>query len=100
MSIVGGIGQAGQAGRLIPSLPMPGEDDEDKGFGAVLGRALGEVNRLQIEAHDAATALAAGKGDLQEVVVAVQRADVAFQLVVQIRNKLLEAYQEVMRMPV
>ena len=41
-----------------------------------------------------------GTGDVHEAVIALQRADVMLQLTVQIRNKLVQAYQDVMRMPV
>ena len=41
-----------------------------------------------------------GTGDVHEAVIAMQRADTTLQLTVQVRNKLVQAYQEVMRMPV
>lgn len=71
-----------------------------EGFGATLGKALTEVNRLQMDAEQAASALAAGEANVADVVVTTQKADIAFQLTLQIRNKLLEAYQDVMRMQV
>lgn len=84
----------------LPAAPAATAARSASGFGATLGRALADVNRLQADAQAAATALAAGEGSLAETVVAVQKADIAFQLTLQIRNKLLEAYQEVMRMQV
>ena len=45
-------------------------------------------------------AVGEGKGDLQETMVALEKADVSFRLMMQIRNKVLEAYQEIMRMQV
>jgi flagellar hook-basal body complex protein FliE len=85
----------------LPARPGAGpEAGGGAGFGQALGQALAEVNRLHTDSQDAAARLAAGQGNTLDVVVAVQKADVAFQLVVQIRNKLLEAYQEVMRMQV
>jgi flagellar hook-basal body complex protein FliE len=41
-----------------------------------------------------------GSGDVHEAMIALQRADVMLQLTVQIRNKLVSAYQDVMRMPI
>jgi flagellar hook-basal body complex protein FliE len=71
------------------------------GFGAVLGRALGEVNELQLRGREAAIQLATGRApDLAATLLAIEKANVSFQFAVQIRNKLLEAYQEIMRMPV
>jgi flagellar hook-basal body complex protein FliE len=90
----------GRALEPAPIKPPALAGGEGPSFGEALGQALGEVNRLQQASHDAATELAAGRGNTLDTVVAIQQADVAFQLVVQVRNKLLEAYQEVMRMQV
>ena len=43
---------------------------------------------------------AKAKGDLQETMIALEKADVSFRLMMQIRNKVLDAYQEIMRMQV
>jgi flagellar hook-basal body complex protein FliE len=70
-------------------------------FNSHLKNALGEVNELQQKANQAIEQLVGeGKGDLQETIVAMERADVSFRLMMQIRNKVLEAYQEIMRMQV
>jgi flagellar hook-basal body complex protein FliE len=70
-------------------------------FGAHLHKALGEVNELQQKADQAIQQLVGeGKGDLQDTMVALEKADVSFRLMMQIRNKVLEAYQEIMRMQV
>jgi flagellar hook-basal body complex protein FliE len=70
-------------------------------FGAHLNNALGEVNELQQKADQAIQQLVGeGKGDLQDTMVALEKADVSFRLMMQIRNKVLEAYQEIMRMQV
>lgn len=70
-------------------------------FQAYLKRALGEVNDLQQQANQAIEQLIAGEqGDLQETIIALERADVSFRLMMQIRNKVLEAYQEIVRMQV
>jgi flagellar hook-basal body complex protein FliE len=95
LSSISGLAPA--APPAAPRIAKPGDDGE---FGAALGRALADVNRMQLEAQDSSRALAEGRADVLDTVMAVQKADVAFQLVVQIRNKLVEAYQEVMRMQV
>jgi flagellar hook-basal body complex protein FliE len=70
-------------------------------FGDALGRALAEVNGLQLEAQDAAHALAAGQPvDMAKTLVTIEKANISFQFALQVRNKLLEAYQEIMRMQV
>ena len=70
-------------------------------FGDILTRSLNEVNRLKLTADEAVTDLAAGKHkDLPQTMIALEKADVAFQLLMQIRNKIISAYESVMRMPV
>ncbi|MBN1809631.1 MAG: flagellar hook-basal body complex protein FliE [Planctomycetes bacterium] len=76
-----------------------GPGSADKNFGAYLKEALGEVNDLQIDADSAIEDLAAGRTeDISRVMLAVAKADLAFETMMQIRNKLLDAYQEIMRM--
>ena len=70
-------------------------------FDTHLKNAMGEVNELQQKAEQAIQQLAGeGKGDLQDTMIAIEKADVSFRLMMQIRNKVLEAYQEIMRMQV
>lgn len=70
-------------------------------FGQYLGQALGEVNRLQQEAEQAAVKLVTGEiEDVQQAVLAAEKAMLSLQLALQLRNKVLEAYQEIMRMSV
>lgn len=88
-------------GRLSPESPLPASADSDKSFGHFLSEALGEVNQLQSNAANASVRLAAGKvQDISEVVIASEKATIALQLTMQVRNKVVEAYQEVMRMQV
>lgn len=69
-------------------------------FGDMLGNALNEVNQLKIEADEAINNLAAGKQkDIHQTMIDLEKADVAFQLLMQIRNKIIAAYETVMRMP-
>ena len=71
------------------------------GFGEALTRAVAAVNDLQLDARDAGVAIASGApADSAHAFVAIEKANVSFQFALQIRNKLLEAYQEVMRMTV
>ena len=73
----------------------------DKTFGQLLSDALDNVNTLQQKAAQASTDLATGKiEDISQVVIAGEKASVALQLTIQVRNKVLESYQEMMRMQV
>ncbi|MBP2635806.1 MAG: fliE [Firmicutes bacterium] len=73
----------------------------EKSFGEFLTDALNNVNQLQNDARQASLNLAAGKvEDIAEVTIAAEKATIALQLTMQVRNKAVEAYQEVMRMQV
>ena len=86
------------AGRLVQDAP---EQIEAKPFGEFLADALRDVNALQKQSEKLNADLAAGKvNDLSEVVVAGEKASIAIQLTTQMRNKAVEAYQEIMRMQV
>lgn len=70
-------------------------------FGQFLAEALQNVEQAQKDASVAAQRLASGDiRDVSEVTIASEKASLALQLTVQVRNKILEAYQEIMRMPV
>ncbi|MCH8273668.1 MAG: flagellar hook-basal body complex protein FliE [Armatimonadetes bacterium] len=85
-------GQAPTAGKS----PVGGDD-----FGRMLTDALKEVNDAQMAARDVQNDLMAGrKVEYHDLVFAMERASVALQLTMQVRNKLLEAYQEIQRMQV
>jgi flagellar hook-basal body complex protein FliE len=63
--------------------------------------SLAEVNEMQKRADSMAMDLASGKSEnLHETMLATTQAELTFNLMVQLRNRALEAYQEVMRMPV
>ncbi len=69
-------------------------------FTDVLQQALGQVEQDQAAANEAAVKLATGEiTDVAQVMIASERANLSLNLALQVRNKLLEAYQEIMRMP-
>ena len=73
----------------------------EKSFGQYLSDALGNVNAAQQQADQASADLATGKlEDISQVVIAAEKASVTLQLTIQIRNRVLESYQEMMRMQV
>jgi flagellar hook-basal body complex protein FliE len=70
-------------------------------FGKMLSGAMETLNDLQANADGAAAALAAGKDvELHDVIIAQEQSSMAFQFAMQVRNKVVDAYQEVMRMQV
>jgi flagellar hook-basal body complex protein FliE len=77
----------------------PGGKDRTGGFDAVMKEALGKVNEIHNQAEQAIEELAKG-GDITRAVIAMEKADMSFQVMVEVRNKLLAAYEEIMRMQV
>ncbi|MDX1732795.1 MAG: flagellar hook-basal body complex protein FliE [Halioglobus sp.] len=71
-------------------------------FGELMKQSLEEVSDAQAKAKELATAFEMGEPgvELPEVMVALQKANISFQAITQVRNKLLSAYQEVMNMQV
>ena len=70
-------------------------------FGQVLHSKLQEVNQLQLEANELTKEfLAGGNIELHDVMLAAEQSSLALQLTVQIRNKIVEAYQEIARMQI
>ena len=100
MADLRGIQPAGATSTITP-VRFPELKRGAEPFGAALGRAVAGLDALQGEARDATMAVAAGKGvDTAQAVAQIEKANIAFTFALSIRNKLLEAYQEVMRMPV
>lgn len=70
-------------------------------FGEVLAKSIGDVNNLQVEANQAMEKLATGRSkNISETMMAIERADIAFRQMNQVRLKVVEAYREIMRMQV
>lgn len=74
-------------------------DAESGGFGDVLKNAISQVGSLQSSAESQVTTLLqGGNADLSKVMISVEKADVAFQLMLQVRNKIVSAYQDIEKM--
>ncbi|HYG59724.1 MAG TPA: flagellar hook-basal body complex protein FliE [Symbiobacteriaceae bacterium] len=85
-----------QAPKAEPAEAKP----EGASFGNVLAQALSSVEKDQQHAQDMAKKLVTGEiKDVAEVMIASERANLSLGLALQVRNKMLEAYQEIMRMP-
>ncbi len=85
-----------------PSLEIVEKSQETgESFSAFLGRSINEVGDLLKVADKTTTDLATGKVEnLHEAMIGMEKAETAFKLLVQVRNKAMEAYHEVMRMQV
>ncbi len=93
-------------GDLIPPISdTPGKSgkvgENESSFGEVLNDKIGEINKLQLDA-DAAIAKVelSDSGSIHEAMIAMEKASISFRTMLQVRNKMVEAYQEVMRMQV
>lgn len=70
-------------------------------FADTLNQAIGQVNNLQKTADKASQDLATGRTDnVADVMIASEKADIAMRLMMQVRNKIIDAYQEIMKMQV
>jgi len=71
-------------------------------FSNVLKQSIDSVNRAQQQAGELKQAFEMGQKEvsLAEVMVAVQKSDISFEAMLQVRNKLIDAYKEVMNMPI
>src|SRR4051812_2103519 len=88
-------------GKLAANLPATQVGSTPGDFGKTLTQAVQSLDGIQQSAADQAAKLAAGESiDLHEVMIAQEWASLSLDLAVQVRNKLVEAYQEVMRMQV
>jgi|YNPBryantNP2012_1023418.scaffolds.fasta_scaffold40694_2 flagellar hook-basal body complex protein FliE len=73
----------------------------ESGFGGLVARAVEQLDALQKQADLAAVQVARGENtELHEALLTMEEAGLALQLAIQVRNKLVEAYQEIMRMQV
>jgi flagellar hook-basal body complex protein FliE len=98
------IGTGGVGAPATPAAPTPNEVGQPGGgpsFGSVLKDSLAQVNQLQQEADGAIKDLATGgKSTLHDTMLAIEKAELSFRLMMQVRNKIIDAYQEVLRMQV
>jgi flagellar hook-basal body complex protein FliE len=104
------IGSAGLTGISLPSKVKLSPDLEKAidiknaqkdSFGEMLKEKIQNVDQMQKAADVAATDFATGKSkNLHEAVLAMEMADTSLKMVVTVRNKALEAYQDIMKMPI
>jgi flagellar hook-basal body complex protein FliE len=94
------------SGPIKPAGVIPEKTENEKqisgnSFGTALKDAIQDINKLQ---NDADTAIAKVQledaGSIHEAMIALEKAGISFQVMMQVRNKILDAYQEVMRMQV
>lgn len=83
----------------IPSVTSTGSIQSGSGFGSVLADAIGRVDAFQQNAQTSIGKYLSGEDEeVHKVALATQEASMSFDLFLQVRNKVVSAYQEVMRM--
>ena len=83
----------------LPQAPT-GPAGAGSRFTQALHRMLEGTEQASGDANTKVAAMVDGTGDVHEAMIALQRAELSLELTVQVRNKLMSAYQEIMRMPV
>ncbi len=95
------LSQIRSMSRTLQSPQLPSEP-QATGFGDMLRNTLDAVNEAQQTSRKLKTGFVNGTGDasLAEVMIAAQKANLSFRAVTEVRNKLVQAYQDIMNMPV
>jgi flagellar hook-basal body complex protein FliE len=84
-------------GRAVPYAQGKNRKDGD-GFSALVKKAVERVSEMEKEADRSVEEMAKGNAGIHESMIALQKADISMRFLLQIRNKALEAYREIMRM--
>lgn len=84
----------------LPGASSPAAAGDGGDFGSSLAKLLESVESSASDANSAIAAMADGTGDVHTAMLALQKAEVSMQLTVQVRNKLVQAYQDLMRTPI
>ena len=93
------LSEAGRIDRLDRTIENPGASaDNAAKFGSELGKAIGEIDKLQGVADTQVDSVARGAGNIHEMALALEKADVSMRLAMRVRNKLVDTYNEIMRM--
>ena len=83
-----------------PATPPTRGAEAGATFGDSLQGLLSSVDASAAAANTAVSSMVTGTGDVHQAMIALQQAEMTLQLTVQIRNKLMQAYQDVMRMSI
>jgi len=104
MSVLNGVAGIVTSGAALPGAPTlaptgSASEATAKPFADLLTGAVGQVNALESQARSAVEGLMTGSGvDVHRAMIATEKADMAFELALAVRNKAVQAYQQVMGM--
>jgi flagellar hook-basal body complex protein FliE len=86
-------------GRSPQHVTNTKRDEKKEGFSEYVTQALKNVNDLEAKANQSVEQMTTGQVGIHETMIALEKAGISLRLLLQIRNKALEAYREIMRMP-
>ena len=92
---------SGLPGKIQSNMPVNNEKNikDDSSFENILTKSLKEVNSGLINANSSVKSLVAGKTEnIHETMIQMQRASISFQMMMEVRNKLVDAYKEIIKM--
>lgn len=99
--VINGIESGMGISKAFPEVSKTGSSATVDGAGKFFSELVSKVNDIQVQSDKSIQGLASGENkNLHEVMIAVEKASISFQFMSHVRNKALEAYQEVMRMQV
>ncbi len=97
---LGLIGASGQINQPPSATPFAGPDAARPSFKDALMRNIDEINKLQQDAAKATEDMQTGKGSFESMLIATNKADMAFKMMQAVRNQVIRAYEEVQQMRV
>jgi flagellar hook-basal body complex protein FliE len=99
--IVAPLASIGAMTQGAHAAPLPATTPGEGDFAQVLGRLIDNVRGPQADAERAVSDLVSGRSEnLHDVMLAVAKADLSFRMLLEVRNRLTEAYQDIMRMQI
>ena len=90
----------GISNKIHPDMERAGNkiNKQDSSFGDTIKNAIRRVNEMNVQADKSAEQLMQGKTGIHEAMLDLQKADISLRILLQIRNKAMEAYKEIMHM--
>jgi flagellar hook-basal body complex protein FliE len=95
---INGLGPLAKAGTVTKAAAAAGSPVTS--FADSLTQMIDKVEQTQGDANGSVVNMLDGSGEVHDAMIALQRAELTLQLTIQVRNKLVQAYQDVMRMPI
>lgn len=83
--------------RVMPSTAGPNPQQAGDAFGKLLNEAIQQVNDVESTSQGELQKFLSNESDLHSVMIALEKADLSFQMMMQVRNKIVQAYQEIMK---